>query len=231
MVKMKEKWCTRKPKAARHPKATGFWRAPGVEDSREPVDEVPGHVSDPPGQAGVNPSRAAPLWRPPGMDMVARTYPVADVPSLISTPRVHSLTTGQQLTPQEAGPSRDAGFRQLFWRFWMLRLLWCSANVRAAHEVPEMGMIPPPLPPLPNVPQVLRPAQIRGRTKPPRNRFTIAQTAALESSFVKSKYVSIPERTRLSLQCKLTETQVRDWFRNRRERFKKKCREWQRGLQ
>ena len=57
----------------------------------------------------------------------------------------------------------------------------------------------------------------RSKNQPP-NRFTTVQYAALETEFVKNKYISNPTRTRLSLQLELTETQVGDWFKNRRKR-------------
>ena len=60
------------------------------------------------------------------------------------------------------------------------------------------------------------------RKKRPRTAFTAAQIKALESEFEKNKYLSVSKRMQLSKQLKLTETQIKIWFQNRRTKWKRK---------
>ncbi|TRY69393.1 hypothetical protein TCAL_02188 [Tigriopus californicus] len=60
------------------------------------------------------------------------------------------------------------------------------------------------------------------RKKRPRTAFTAAQIKALESEFERNKYLSVSKRMQLSKQLKLTETQIKIWFQNRRTKWKRK---------
>ncbi|XP_075071256.1 NK1 transcription factor-related protein 2 [Mixophyes fleayi] len=54
-----------------------------------------------------------------------------------------------------------------------------------------------------------------------RTAFTYEQLVALESRFRSSRYLSVCERLSLALTLRLTETQVKIWFQNRRTKWKK----------
>lgn len=58
--------------------------------------------------------------------------------------------------------------------------------------------------------------------KRPRTAFTNEQIKVLESEFQKSKYLSVGRRMDLSKSLKLTETQIKIWFQNRRTKWKRK---------
>ncbi|XP_019636784.1 PREDICTED: homeobox protein vab-15-like [Branchiostoma belcheri] len=58
--------------------------------------------------------------------------------------------------------------------------------------------------------------------KRPRTAFTAEQIKELEGEFQKNKYLSVTKRLELSNQLKLTETQIKIWFQNRRTKWKRK---------
>ncbi|KAF6203690.1 hypothetical protein GE061_002023 [Apolygus lucorum] len=60
------------------------------------------------------------------------------------------------------------------------------------------------------------------RKKRPRTAFTAAQIKALETEFESNKYLSVAKRSQLSKSLKLTETQIKIWFQNRRTKWKRK---------
>ncbi|XP_014212725.1 homeobox protein ceh-30-like [Copidosoma floridanum] len=60
------------------------------------------------------------------------------------------------------------------------------------------------------------------RKKRPRTAFTAAQIKSLEAEFERNKYLSVAKRLQLSKALKLTETQIKIWFQNRRTKWKRK---------
>nr|CAD7444904.1 unnamed protein product [Timema bartmani] len=60
------------------------------------------------------------------------------------------------------------------------------------------------------------------RKKRPRTAFTAAQIKSLEAEFERNKYLSVAKRLQLSRSLKLTETQIKIWFQNRRTKWKRK---------
>ncbi|KAL5270689.1 hypothetical protein ACHWQZ_G001396 [Mnemiopsis leidyi] len=65
--------------------------------------------------------------------------------------------------------------------------------------------------------------QIRRRKA--RTVFTDDQLQGLESQFGTQKYLSVPERMELAVSLRLSETQVKTWFQNRRMKWKKQVAE------
>lgn len=63
---------------------------------------------------------------------------------------------------------------------------------------------------------------IDDRKKRPRTAFTASQIKSLEAEFEKNKYLSVAKRLQLSKSLKLTETQIKIWFQNRRTKWKRK---------
>ncbi|XP_055465505.1 homeobox protein Nkx-3.1 [Psammomys obesus] len=70
---------------------------------------------------------------------------------------------------------------------------------------------------LSSVPQVTKQPQKRSRAA-----FSHTQVIELERKFSHQKYLSAPERAHLAKNLKLTETQVKIWFQNRRYKTKRK---------
>ncbi|XP_061837030.1 homeobox protein Nkx-3.1 [Nerophis lumbriciformis] len=61
-----------------------------------------------------------------------------------------------------------------------------------------------------------------GKAKRSRAAFTHLQVLELEKRFKEQKYLSAPERAHLAGALRLTETQVKIWFQNRRYKTKRK---------
>uniref|UniRef100_A0A3Q0RC60 NK3 homeobox 1 n=1 Tax=Amphilophus citrinellus TaxID=61819 RepID=A0A3Q0RC60_AMPCI len=64
--------------------------------------------------------------------------------------------------------------------------------------------------------------QSGGKQKRSRAAFTHLQVLELEKKFNHQKYLSAPERAQLARTLRLTETQVKIWFQNRRYKTKRK---------
>ena len=60
-----------------------------------------------------------------------------------------------------------------------------------------------------------------GKPRRARTAFTYEQLVALENKFKTTRYLSVCERLNLALNLRLTETQVKIWFQNRRTKWKK----------
>ncbi|XP_018414392.1 PREDICTED: homeobox protein vex1-like [Nanorana parkeri] len=58
-------------------------------------------------------------------------------------------------------------------------------------------------------------------TSRPRTKFTKEQLQELENSFKEHRYIGSNEKKRLSKVLKLSETQIKTWFQNRRMKFKR----------
>ncbi|XP_049880756.1 homeobox protein bagpipe-like [Pectinophora gossypiella] len=74
----------------------------------------------------------------------------------------------------------------------------------------------------PNYPPISEYNQTSGRKKRSRAAFSHAQVYELERRFSQQRYLSGPERADLAVSLKLTETQVKIWFQNRRYKTKRK---------
>ncbi|XP_054853107.1 homeobox protein Nkx-3.1 [Eublepharis macularius] len=89
-------------------------------------------------------------------------------------------------------------------------------EMEEAADPPAEACLPTPSKSLPNH---LRPLKQQKRS---RAAFSHTQVIELERKFSHQKYLSAPERAHLAKNLKLTETQVKIWFQNRRYKTKRK---------
>ncbi|XP_068622287.1 homeobox protein MSH-B [Battus philenor] len=67
-----------------------------------------------------------------------------------------------------------------------------------------------------------QPGPSTSRGKRARTAFSAQQIKSLEAEFEKNRYLSVAARGRLARQLRLTETQIKIWFQNRRTKWKRK---------
>ncbi|XP_013176328.1 PREDICTED: homeobox protein MSH-B [Papilio xuthus] len=71
-------------------------------------------------------------------------------------------------------------------------------------------------------PDYQQPGPSSSRGKRARTAFSAQQIKSLEAEFEKNRYLSVAARGRLARQLRLTETQIKIWFQNRRTKWKRK---------
>ncbi|XP_077417940.1 homeobox protein Nkx-3.1 [Vanacampus margaritifer] len=93
-----------------------------------------------------------------------------------------------------------------------------------ANKLSESTLVARTASPDTSCPGTSEPAGLASAEKPKRSRaaFTHLQVLELEKKFNHQKYLSAPERAQLADVLRLTETQVKIWFQNRRYKTKRK---------
>ncbi|CAH2056339.1 unnamed protein product, partial [Iphiclides podalirius] len=86
-----------------------------------------------------------------------------------------------------------------------------SSNAGDTHDVTDAKS-----------PDYQQPGPSTCRGKRARTAFSAQQIKSLEAEFEKNRYLSVAARGRLARQLRLTETQIKIWFQNRRTKWKRK---------
>ncbi|KAJ3643105.1 hypothetical protein Zmor_025837 [Zophobas morio] len=97
-----------------------------------------------------------------------------------------------------------------------------KASKEAAEPLSGISTLSPDFPPPSQSDESGRDPNQPGRKKRSRAAFTHAQVFELERRFSQQRYLSGPERADLAQALKLTETQVKIWYQNRRYKTKRK---------
>lgn len=107
-----------------------------------------------------------------------------------------------------------------FYYFQFPFLLFCIFPV--PESAPGFSGIPPDFNHIHQPDESAQSMSQSGRKKRSRAAFTHAQVFELERRFSQQRYLSGPERADLAQALKLTETQVKIWYQNRRYKTKRK---------
>ncbi|XP_022827455.1 homeotic protein bicoid-like [Spodoptera litura] len=118
-----------------------------------------------------------------------------------------SSTTGSPVRRANSSPSSDTAYKPFSLHYDQRKCSTPTNDSRMIHS--------------PNY-HITEYSQNGGRKKRSRAAFSHAQVYELERRFSQQRYLSGPERADLAVSLKLTETQVKIWFQNRRYKTKRK---------